>query len=73
MKMTIVSKKLGREITFSRPGDYYIYADLNGQPGTLGKQICAGGSTMGNTLGYQGDCQKDFEKVCRNWYRSFSR
>ena len=73
MKMTIKSRKLERTITFSRPGSNYIYADLNGQPGTLGAQICRGGSTMGSTLGYDGDDQAQFEAICRRWYKAHLR
>lgn len=70
---TINSRKLNKAITFSRPGKSYIFADLNGQSGTLGNQICRGGSTMGSTLSYDGDDQEQFEKICRNWYRSHIR
>ncbi len=69
--LIISSKKLDKKITFSRPGSEYIYADLNGAPGTLGKQICSGGGTMGSTLSYAGDIQADFEAICRKWYRSY--
>lgn len=72
MKLTINSKTHGK-ITFSRPGGYYIYADLNEKSGTLGKQICDGGHTSGNTLIYSGDDQVKFEEVCRRWYRAYSR
>lgn len=73
MEMQINSRKLGCTITFSRPGSSYIYADLNGQPGTLGRQICRGGNTSGNTLTYEGDDQAQFEAICRNWYRAYMR
>lgn len=68
---TINSRKIGREFTFSRPGDYYIYVDINGQNGTLGNQICDGGALNGNTLGYRGDDQDEFEAICRNWFRAY--
>lgn len=71
MTFSIKSKKLNREITFSRPGNHYIFADLNGQPGTLGKQICVGGGTMGSTISYSGDDDKEFARICRNWYRLY--
>ncbi|WP_168403387.1 hypothetical protein [Erwinia amylovora] len=73
MKMTIKSRKLNSEITFSRPGGHYIYAKMKGQPGTFGDQICKGGRTLGSTVGYSGEDQEQFEKVCRNWYRAFIR
>lgn len=73
MKFQIKSKKLDRTITFTRPGGGYIYADLNGQPGTLGNQICRGGSTTGIPLSYRGDCEGEFEWICCNWYRAYLR
>ena len=73
MQLTIKSRKLGKEITFSRPGNYYIYADLNGKPGTLGNQICTSGHTMGGTIGYKGESQEQFEAICRRWYKAYIR
>lgn len=70
---TINSRALGQEITFSRPGSTYIFVDLNGQPGTLGKQICQGGRLTGSTISYDGEDQEKFEKICRSWYRSYLR
>ena len=73
MEMQINSRKLGRTITFSRPGASYIFADLNGKSGTLGCQICSGGGTMGSTLSYDGDDQAQFAAICRRWYRAHVR
>ena len=73
MEFKINSRKLGRTVTFSRPGKSYIFVDLNGQPGTLGCQICRGGSLMGSTISYNGDDQDEFEKVCRRWWRAYLR
>jgi len=70
MELIINSRKLNRTITFSRPGRSYIYADLNGQPGTLGEQIC---DSNGYTHSYEGEDQEGFEKVCRRWYRAHVR
>ena len=72
MELTIKSKKLGKTITFSRPGTGYIYADLNGNSGTLGKQLCEGGGTMGSTLSYSGEDEKEFAAICRRWYRAYA-
>ena len=71
MKLSLYSRKLNKTITFSRPGGGYVYADLNGQHGSLGSQICHGGRTTGITI----DCSTDeaFERVCRNWFRSYLR
>lgn len=71
MKCSLYSRKLDQEITFSRPGSSYIYADTNGQSGTLGRQICAGGYLMGDTLSYDGDDQKVFESICRSWFKKY--
>lgn len=71
--MIIKSKKLGTTLEFSRPGGGYIYVDLNGQPGTLGKQICYGGNLMGVTISYSGDDDAVFDKICRSWYKSYLR
>lgn len=73
MKLTIHSRKLGQEITFSRPSNHYIFANLNGKEGTLGAQICQGGSTGGSTIGYSGDDEAQFEAICRRWYRAYIR
>jgi hypothetical protein len=73
MELKIHSKKLERTITFSRPGNSYIYADLNGKSGTLGRQICKDGLLSGSALSYDGDDQAEFEAICRRWYRSHMR
>ena len=70
---TINSRKLERTLTFSRPGKYYIFVDLNRQPGTLGNQICHGGGLLGNTISYSGEDQDVFERICRRWYRAYIR
>lgn len=73
MELTIKSRVLDRTLTFSRAGNYYIYVDLNGEPGMLGKQICRYGGLLGQTIGYSGDDQDRFNKICRNWYRNYIR
>jgi len=69
MNLTINSRNHGA-VTFSGPSDRrgYIYVDLNGQPGTLGQQPCAGGGFRGETL-IAGP--EDFERVCRRWWRQY--
>ena len=72
--VTFKSRKLGREIEISRPGSYYLYADTDGEhPGTLGAQICEGGTFSGNTIGYSGDDYDEFERICQSWYRAYIR
>jgi len=72
MELTIKSRKLNRAITFWS-GRSYIFCDLNGQPGTLGNQICAGGRMTGPTVTCAANDQWDFERECRKWYRQFTR
>jgi len=76
MEYTIKSRKLKREVTFSRPGSYYIHVNLNGQPGCLGQQICKNGALSGSTLGILGDnydfeLQEAFERVCKAWWKQY--
>lgn len=71
MEFTINSRKMGEKITFSVPGNGYIFVDLNGSPGSLGRQICKGGRLMGSTLYYSGECRKEFSKICRNWWKGY--
>lgn len=77
---TIKSTKLGRPVTFSCPrAGGYVYVDLNGREGTLGKQICKGGSLGGETLRhvYKGTCETEnaavFRMACRAWWRAYLR
>jgi len=73
MKITINSRALGRKITFTRPGSSYVYVDLNGQPGTLGNQICDCGKLLGNAITYSGDDEAVFGRICRYWFRAYLR
>jgi len=69
MQFTIKSRVLGKDVTFYRPGSFYIYTDVeNGKAGTLGNQICEGGYLMGDTIGVWGDGWKD---ACRKWFRQY--
>ena len=73
MEITIDSRSLKRTITFSRPGSHYIRVDLNDGVGMLGQQICGGGHLVGSTIMYSGDDRAHFERLCRNWWRSYLR
>jgi hypothetical protein len=74
MEFTIESRKLKKTVTFSIPGSSYIFVDLNGQCGTLGKQICEGGYLFGGgTLSYSGSNEERFKKICRNWFKLYLR
>lgn len=39
----------------------------------LGEQICARGRIFGDTLGYSGDDELEFRRICRAWHKSYSR
>jgi len=71
MECTVKSRKLGKTITFSRPGAQYIFVNLNGQPGTLGKQICEGGFLLGETMTYRGNDQEAFKRICLRWWNAY--
>ena len=69
MKLTINTRDHGK-VTFSQPGKRYIFVDLNGEEGTLGKQLCEKGSLSGPTIGCD---EAFFETVCRIWWRQYLR
>jgi hypothetical protein len=71
MNYTIKSRKLAREVTFSIPGEGYIFVDLNGKPGTLGEQICEGGRLTGSTIAYRGDDELVFQVICDRWFKAY--
>ena len=72
---TINTRKHGQATFFVRDsataGDYgYVYLESAGRPGTLGKQICAGGDFSGETLSAT---VESLEKVARAWHRKHLR
>ena len=71
MKMTIHSRTLNKDVTFSRPGSGSLFADLGGKPGTLKVRICACGKTKGVAISYFGDSKATFEGICRSWFRAY--
>ena len=73
MYTTIKSRKLGKDVTFfSGNGTCYVWVDLNNQSGTLGNQICYGGSMTGSTVTFRGT-QENFDRICRGWFKSYIR
>lgn len=74
MDITINSRRYG-ELTFSRPGGYYVYCDMGERRnhGTLGKQICRGGRLSGSTIAYGGDDPKELRRIAHNWLRARAR
>lgn len=63
----------GDEWVFSRPSNGYVYCDFGdaSRPGTLGKQICYGGGTRGNTVHETDDAA--FEKAVKKWLADYRR
>lgn len=70
--LTIKSRKLGRNFEFFMPSTSaphktaYIRLTDDRTPGTLGRQICYGGTFLGNTVAAT---EANFAKECRAWYR----
>jgi len=73
MEHSIESRILNRTVTFSRPGQSYVYVDLNGHSGTLGQQLCEGGYLSGFTVSYWGNDEAGFRRLCQRWYRAYVR
>ena len=72
MELTIKSRKLNKDVTFFK-NNYakelcYIFVDLNGKKGTLGKQICKGGYLQGGAIT---STDQDFEKICKRWLNQY--
>lgn len=63
----------GDEWTFSRPGGGYVYCDFGSakRSGTLGRQICYGGGTMGGTVHETTDA--GFIKAVKKWLADHRR
>ena len=69
MRFTIKSRKLKMNFDFFLAKDGgYVRLESPGKSGTLGIQICDGGSFMGSTIT---STEKAFPTVCRKWYRQY--
>ena len=72
MELTIKSRKLNKDVTFFKnnyaKGLCYIFVDLNGKKGTLGKQMCKGGYLQGEAIT---STDQDFEKICKRWLNQY--
>lgn len=76
LRFTLKSRKLGHDVTFSRPGKHYVFLDQTAdqsRPGTMGAQICDGGGFHGNTIMFSGDDEARFAATCRRWWRQANR
>lgn len=67
MNITINSRILGTITFFLSESSGYIWANTNGQSGTLGNQICERGEFSGPTLTTY---PAVFEKTCKKWVRN---
>jgi hypothetical protein len=70
MRFTIKSRNEGDFNFWCPDNGGYIYLELEGKPGTLGKQICHGGGFFGSTMSCS-NRPSDFEATCRYWYRKY--
>ena len=70
MKYRIQSRKLGKTVEFfTGNGTRYVFVNLNGKPGTLGKQICQKGKLTGSTISCHDE--KQFEIICKRWWKAY--
>ena len=67
-RFTIKTRTNGDMDFFVPDAGGYVRLESAGELGTLGKQICAGGGFMGNTLSAS---EKTLETVARRWYRAY--
>lgn len=68
MRFSIKSRKLNRVFDFYMPDrGGYVRLENGSDHGTLGRQICAGGTFLGTTIDSSPDT---FETDCRAWYRA---
>lgn len=68
MRLTIKSKTLGSNFDFWAPDNGgYVRLEEGSNHGTLGAQICYGGSFRGNTVRVNDEAE--FKVACRTWYR----
>jgi len=63
---TINSRAHGQISFFMPNGGGYVRLESSGKPGTLGKQLCAGGDFMGSTISAT---PETFERACRRWHK----
>jgi hypothetical protein len=68
MRLTI-TPRMGAPLDFFCPdGGGYVRLESEGQPGTLGRQICYGGGFTGATV--TAYSPEEFKRECRRWYRA---
>lgn len=67
-RFTIKTRTNGDMDFFVPDNGGYVRLESAGKAGTLGRQICTGGSFSGNTLTAN---EKTLESVARRWYRAY--
>jgi len=73
MRFSINSRVLNETFDFWAPDNGgYVRLEKGHNIGTLGHQICHEGRLSGSTVSCAGS-QDEFERICRNWYRSHMR
>ena len=68
--LTIKTRDIGPVEFYVAASGGYVFADLNDQEGTLGRQICDGGKTRGSTIRADG---ASLPSVARAWNRARRR
>lgn len=73
MELVIKSRKLNKTLTFFKVSNgenriSYLFVDLNGNAGYLGRQLCKNGKTTGIGIACK---DSEFEKEVRKWYRQY--
>lgn len=66
MRITINTKDAGPLTFFAPDAGGYVYLESGARRGTLGTQICSGGTTRGNTLRC-GPSVESLARVARDW------
>ena len=66
-RLVIKSRILGEQSFFMPDNGGYIRLESEGRSGTLGAQICEGGTFRGDTISAS---PTTFESECRKWHRT---
>ena len=67
-RFTIKTRNNGNMDFWVRDEGGYVRLESDDKPGTLGRQICAGGGFMGSTI--MADAET-LEAKARRWYRAY--
>lgn len=73
MKVELYSERLGRTLTFTKPGGCYVHVDLNDGVHEAPVPICQGGKLTG---AYIGDVRYDIrvlESIAERWLAEYEK